>query len=395
MSSPPAAEPPAGPGAAAATLAIAERIHRNGPIRFGAFVELALYGPGGFFTGGGGAGRAGRDFVTSPEVGSLFGHCVARALDEEWERQGRPDPFVVVEAGAGNGRLAQDVLRAGPACASALHYLLVERSARLRAEQETRLPIEPAADALGPARRNAADDTPEPVTGLGPIVGALDDLPALALDGVVLANELLDNLVFEIVVRTDDGWDEVRVAIADDGTFTELRVPATADLRRWVDAVDAPVGTRLPVATGAVEWIAAAAGLLHRGALLLVDYTAGWGELIARDGGWLRTYAGHARGGDPLTAPGSQDVTIDVPIAMVERAAARAGLQTALDTTQAEWLAGLGIDALVAEGRARWEAGAAAPDLDALAGRSRVTEAAALTDPAGLGGHRVLRLVTR
>ena len=104
---------------------------------------------------------------------------------------------------------------------------------------------------------------------------------------------------------------------------------------------------------------------------------------------------GHARGADPLTAPGSQDITVDVPVEMVRRAAGRAGLEVALETTQAEWLRGLGIDDLVAEGRARWEAGAAAPDLDALAGRSRVTEAAALTDPAGLGAHTVLRLVTR
>jgi len=92
VTSPPAAEP-------AATLV--ERIHRQGPIRFGEFVEVALYGPSGFFTRGGGAGRAGQDFVTSPEVGPLFGACVARAIDREWERLGRPDPFVVVEAGAG------------------------------------------------------------------------------------------------------------------------------------------------------------------------------------------------------------------------------------------------------------------------------------------------------
>src|SRR3954447_4245599 len=126
-----------------AALAITERIHRNGPIRFGAFVELALYGHDGFFTQGGGAGRAGRDFVTSPEVGSLFGACVARALDAEWERQGRPDPFVVAGAGAGNGGLARAVRRAEPGWASAPHYVLVERSAALRAEQLTRLPLEP------------------------------------------------------------------------------------------------------------------------------------------------------------------------------------------------------------------------------------------------------------
>ena len=128
-----------------------------------------------------------------------------------------------------------------------------------------------------------------------------------------------------------------------------------------------------------------------RRALWLVDYAAPWDELVARDGGWLRTYAGHSRGDDPLVDPGSRDITVDVPLEMVLRAAGRAGLEPT-ERTQAEWLVGLGIDDLVAEGRARWEAGAAAPDLDALAGRSRVSEAAALADPTGLGAHSVLVL---
>jgi NADH dehydrogenase [ubiquinone] 1 alpha subcomplex assembly factor 7 len=375
-----------------AASAITERIHRNGPVRFGTFVELALYGAGGFFTEGGGAGRSGRDFVTSPEVGPLFGTCVARALDAEWARQDRPDPFVVVEAGAGNGRLASDVLRAAPACAPALHYVLVERSARLRAEQATRLSLEPVADALGPAARVESEDSPVPVGGLGPIVGALDDLPAREVDGVILANELLDNLAFEIVVRTEAGWDEVRVANGDHDDYVELRVPAAEDLTAWVRDVDVPVGTRLPVATQAVEWLARAASCLHRGALLLVDYTAEWDALAERAGGWLRTYAAHERGSEPLVTPGSRDITADVPIAMVRRAAARAGLTAAGEYTQAGWLAALGIDDLVIEGRARWEAAAAAPDLAAIAGRSRGTEAAALTDPLGLGAHTVVTL---
>jgi len=98
-----------------------ERIRREGPITFAAYMEAALYHePDGFFARGGGAGRAGADFVTSPEVGSLFGALVARALDRSWLDLGAPDPFVVVEAGAGRGRLAADVLRAEPACAPAL-----------------------------------------------------------------------------------------------------------------------------------------------------------------------------------------------------------------------------------------------------------------------------------
>src|SRR5215218_6545670 len=115
---------------------IAERIRREGPIPFDRFVDAALYDEeGGFFARGGGAGRAGRDFVTSPEVGVLFGTLMARFLDRVWSELARPDPFVVVEAGAGRGRLAADVLRARPDCTPALRYVLVERSAALRAAQ--------------------------------------------------------------------------------------------------------------------------------------------------------------------------------------------------------------------------------------------------------------------
>lgn len=384
MSSPPAAKP--------ILASIVERIHRGGPIRFGTFVELSLYGPDGFFTGGRGAGRAGRDFVTSPEVGPLFGVCVARALDREWERDAEPDPFVVVEAGAGNGRLAREVLRAEPRCGPALHYILVERSGALRDEQAARLPLEPIADALGPASRDGNEDAPVPVTGLGPVVSALDGMPALSLDGVVLANELLDNLAFEIVQRTEAGWHEVRVGLDTDERLAEVLVPAAPDLAVWVESVDAPVGTRLPVATEAVEWIVNAASLLHRGALVLIDYTASWSELVARNGGWLRTYAGQARGSDPLVAPGSQDITIDLPLDMLHLAARRAGLSVARESTQAAWLWDLGIDELVAQGQAHWDANAAAPDLAAVAGRSRTSEAAALTDRSGLGAHTVLIL---
>ncbi|MEX2048295.1 MAG: SAM-dependent methyltransferase, partial [Gemmatimonadota bacterium] len=110
---------------------LAERIHREGPIPFDAFVETALYGDGGFFDRGRGAGRANRDFVTSPEVGQLFGAVVARALDRWWEELGRPDPFLVVDAGAGRGRLAADVLAASPESAGAMRLVLVERSAEL------------------------------------------------------------------------------------------------------------------------------------------------------------------------------------------------------------------------------------------------------------------------
>src|SRR5215204_3597415 len=143
---------------------IAERIRREGPIPFDRFVDAALYDEdGGFYAAGGGAGRAGRDFVTSPEVGVLFGALVARFLDRAWDDLSRPDPFVVVDAGAGRGRLVADVLRADPACSRAL------------------LTFEPADRALGPAVREEPDEAPTPVEGIGPIVTSLPEFPALEL----------------------------------------------------------------------------------------------------------------------------------------------------------------------------------------------------------------------
>ena len=378
---------------------VVEHIHRNGPITFAELQGLALYHPdGGFFASGAGAGRAARDFVTSPEVGSLFGALVARHLDATWARLDRPDPFVVVEAGAGRGRCAADVLRAAPACAPALRYVLVERSTALRLAQRDLLTLEPTDEALGPVLRGAdPDEAPEPVTGIGPIVASLDDLPAVSFTGVVVANELLDNLPVRIVERTDVGWSEVRVGLEPDGTLAEVVVPASAELTREADHAAAdrsvPAGARLPVAEETVEWLVRVGGLLRHGEVVLVDSMATVDELVARgQEGWLRTYRGHARGSSPLDDLGAQDITCDVAIEHLRTAARRAGFEVSLETTQADWLAGLGIDELVAEGRATWEARAHIGDVDALAGRSRVREAEALTDPSGLGAHRVVVL---
>jgi len=232
-------------------------------------MEAALYDPdGGFFSVTGGAGRARGDFVTSVEVGSLFGALVARAVDGWWDRLGQPDPFLVVDAGAGRGQLARDVLRAAPRCAGALRYVLVERSAALRAVQAENLPLEPAELVLGPAVPPEPDEEPVAVPGSGPMVTALEELPAATAVGVVVANELADNLPFRIVERTPDGWNEIRVAEVGHA-FAEIAFPSedglAASADRLVDGSDIPVGARLPVPTALFDWLRSAASVLRRG----------------------------------------------------------------------------------------------------------------------------------
>ena len=336
---------------------IVERIRREGPIPFDAFVDEALYGGGGFFAGARGAGRAGSDFVTSPEVGPLFGALVARAIDRYWNELGAPDPFVVVDAGAGRGRLAADVLAALPRCASALRYVLVERSEALRGLQRELLPVEPVEDALGPILPGDEDTGAAPVTGLGPIVSSLGELPAVPFTGVVVANELLDNLPFRLVERSPDGWNEIRVAEAG-GAFAEELVPVSDELRAECRAVapgDVPTGTRLPVPSGARRWLRDCASVLDRGALVVVDYAEPIAEFVERGTGWLRTYREHVRGAAPLEDVGAQDITSDLPFEYVVHAAERVGLALDSAATQADWLRDLGIDELVAEARRRWD----------------------------------------
>ena len=371
-----------------------DEIRRRGPIPFDEFVEHALYDEhDGFFMRGGGAGRAGRDFVTSPEVGALFGALVARALDRWWDELGAPDPFVVIDAGASRGRLAADVLRAPPRCAPALRYVMVERSPLLRAAQREVLAVEPVEDALGPAERTEPDEPAVPMTGVGPIVSALEDLPASPVRGVVVANELLDNLPFRIVERAGTGWLEVRVG-ATDGALVEVLVAAPEELAGAADRVAAGAalapGARLPVPTGTAEWLQRVGDALRAGYLTVIDYAADAVALASRgQEGWLRTYRGHDRGGPALVAPGSQDITCDLPVEHLVESARRAGLALVEHTRQADWLRALGVEELADAAAGTWRKRAPVGDLEAVAARSRVHEADALTDPAGLGAHHV------
>jgi SAM-dependent MidA family methyltransferase len=316
-------------------------------------MELALYGPHGFYTdadAGGSAGRRG-DFITSPEVGPLFGLVLARYADAVWEQLGRPDPFTFVDAGAGPGTLARAVLAARPRCRDALRYVAVEVSAAQRARHPS-----------------GVDSRP--------------DLPDETFEGVVVANELLDNLPVRLAVH-DGAWREAYVTTTRDGGFAEV-LSAPFAPRLPVLPATATHGARAPLQDAAATWLEAARSRVRRGRILVVDYarpsTAEIAALPWR--AWLRTYRGHERGRHPLADPGDQDVTVDVAVDQLpEPDAVR---------SQAQFLQLHGIEDLVDEGRAAWAAAAARPDLAAFAQRSRVNEAAALLDPAGLGGFTVL-----
>ena len=103
---------PADAGEDAALVArIRDEIAAHGPMPFARFMDLALYDPdGGYYRAADARPGRGGDFVTAPELHPIFGATLASAVLETWERLGRPDPFVVIEHGAGEGALAVPLL---------------------------------------------------------------------------------------------------------------------------------------------------------------------------------------------------------------------------------------------------------------------------------------------
>lgn len=331
----------------------------GGAVRFDVFLDEALYGPEGFYTSG--RGRAGRrgDFITSPEIGPLFGTVLARALDAWWAEMGEPKDFRVVEFGAGPGTLARAIVAARPSC--------------LRRGRDSYVAVDIAAHqrALHPGDVTSTDRFEDDITG------------------VVLANELLDNLPFRLMVW-DGMWCEAWIG-HDAGRFLEVLRPADPQILEIMGLPDtAPLGARVPYQERAGQWVHDTLGRLQ-GRLVIVDYmVSATSELVHRPWReWLRTFVGHERGGHYLIRPGEQDVTCDVCLDQLCHHVGRPDVED----TQSQFLERWGIAELVDEGKRFWTERAAHPDLEAIRMRSRISEAEALLDPSGLGAFRVVEFL--
>ena len=357
---------------------IRERIRTTGPLPFASYAELALYHPdlGYYARADRRSGHAG-DFFTSVDLGPLFGALLASQLAEMWRLLGSPDPearFDLVEAAAGNGRLARDVLDAAavddPAFYDAIHLHLVERSGAARAAQ---------AAILGPHA--------------GKLASSGARLPP-AIHGAVFANELLDALAPHVLEMTADGLREAYVDVDEaTGDFVE-RLGPLSDARVRAHVRDRGIvlqpGWRAEVVPDAADWVQGAVSALARGFLLLIDYGHEAGELYSAThaSGTLTTYRRQriedaADGVTPpwLVAPGECDMTAHVDLTLVRDSAEKAGARTLGVLDQTYFLLGLGAIERACQG-------AGEDGVSAL--RRRLTLKSLLV-PGGLGStHKVM-----
>jgi len=302
-----------------------ERIRREGPLTFAAFMEACLYHPEhGYYTRGRLAEGAG-DYYTSPDVGPLFARLLLVQLREMWAALDRPNVFELVECGAGRGELAAQLLSEVPKVVDgfeiSLWLVLVERSAELRAKAEERL------------------------YGESVQVEVHADFPKPGGAGCVFSNELLDALPVHRVVQRETGLREVYIAVEQE-ELRETEGPLSSpEIAQYLERYGAPLedGQFAEVSLAALEWLEKAAAALERGFLLTIDYGHRARELYgpAHRRGTLLAYRGHRAEENWLEAPGEQDLTAHVNFTALEERGRELGLEPLGYTTQTNFLLAL------------------------------------------------------
>ena len=326
--------PPPPTAAAEHSRKVAEHIRSviseaGGVIPFSRYMDIALYAPGlGYYSAGARKfGEAG-DFVTAPEMSSLFSQCLADQAAEVLRQLGGGE---ILELGAGSGLMAANILaRLAEKAQLPDRYLILEVSADLRERQARTLK--------------------ERAPALADRVVWLDDFPE-NMRGVVLANEVLDALPVERFRIRGGKLRRLGVACREDG-FTWREMASAPELSARLRAVEAGLGRELPegyeseVSPSLPGLIERIAGCLVRGAALLVDYGFPRREyyMAERRQGTLMCHYRHRAHEDPFLYPGIQDITAWVDFTAVAESAIHAGCQLLGYTTQALFLLGAGID---------------------------------------------------
>ncbi|MFH1331584.1 MAG: SAM-dependent methyltransferase [Actinomycetota bacterium] len=339
------------------------RIQQEGPLPFDEFMRAALYDPDeGYFSSGPLRSTREGDFLTSPEVSPLFGATLARFVEAEAARLG-PDPITVVDAGAGSGSLLRALLDA------------------------VRVGVRPWALEVSPAARESLRlFVPEAAVAEGPaaIVGPFR--------GVVVANELADNLPVALAVRRGAGWVELVVGAAG-RSLCWLEGPARPEVASWATRHAGPVAEGGVVETqiAAGEWLRGTLQLVATGAVVVIDYGGTAAGLARRRAeGTLRTYRQHHLGPGPLVEPGGTDITADVDFGALSLVAVEEGAEAEV-LPQAAFLERWGLRDLLAARRGEEMALARDGDpIERLRVRSLITGGEALLHPRGLGDFRVL-----
>lgn len=345
------------------------------PLTFAEYMDLVLYHPEYGYYGSGQAemGTQG-DYFTSSSLGSTFGELLATQLWEIWQKLGKPNPFLVVEMGAGNGQLCRDIFvflqENYPLILKNLDYIIIERSPVLIHRQKENL--------TQFKDQNISWQT-------------WDDIPDNSVVGCFFSNELVDAFPVHRLLKENQQLKEIYVMVADGQIKEVIQGLSTSQLENYFNLIEInllseqyPQGYKTEVNLTALTWLTQLYNKLKRGYIITIDY--GYPALKyyhpQRYEGTLNCYYQHRFHSNPYQNLGYQDMTTHIDFAALEKQGQLLGLETIGLTKQGLFLMALGL------GQKLTELSAGNYNLSEIMQRRDALHQ--LINPNGLGGFWVL-----
>ncbi|MGB0495765.1 MAG: class I SAM-dependent methyltransferase [Kangiellaceae bacterium] len=308
---------------------IKTRIKNNGqPIDFQTFMQMALYEPQlGYYQNNLHKFGEKGDFITAPELSSLFADCIAESMSDTLNKNGVSS---ILEVGAGSGRLAVDLIKALSSQKNEpSQYYILETSASLQAQQ----------------KQLVEKECPDYLSK----VIWLSELPK-DFAGIIIANEVIDAIPCQIIEKTEQGWFYRDVDCENDLLRECLGKAVNSDeLPCFLKQQDAEeqylTGYKTEIRKQASGWLSALSNSLSSGHILLIDYGYPSSEFYhpQRTQGSLTCFINHHSHADYLQAIGLQDITAHVDFTDIATVSDKLGLQVGGFTTQAGFLLENGI----------------------------------------------------
>jgi SAM-dependent MidA family methyltransferase len=311
----------------------------GGWIPFARYMELAIYSPGmGYYCSGTTKFGCAGDFVTAPEISSLFGRAIAQQATQIIEGVGE-DIGDILEFGAGTGKLALDILlELENLNRLPQHYFILEVSGELQ-EQQNKLFKKFAPHLLSR-------------------VQWLENLPT-KFKGLILANEVLDAMPVHLVVWRDNSifergvvWSGKRFEWSDrllvEGELFKIAqeiIPRASFNNNNIDTYISEINLSVR------GFIRSLANILQKGTIVLIDYGFGRNEYYhyQRSRGTLMCHYRHHAHDDPFYFPGLQDITSHVDFTAITDVATGEGLELLGYASQAQFLINCGITEILAQ----------------------------------------------
>jgi SAM-dependent MidA family methyltransferase len=307
----------------------------GGWISFARYMELALYAPGmGYYSADTVKFGSSGDFVTAPEISSLFGKTIARQAAQVFELM-ESKSGDILEFGAGTGKLALDLLLELEKQGNLPRkYLILEVSAQLRQHQQELF----------------EEFAPHLVAS----VDWLERLPS-RFNGLVLANEVLDAMPTHLVMWQDNNLFELGVTWNKKTFEWSERPLVNGELfqiaRELSNRLDPGKKYISEINLTVPGFVRSLSDILQQGVVLLIDYGFGRSEYYhpQRAQGTLMCHYRHHAHDDPFYLPGLQDITSHVDFSSVVETAVDEEFELCGYTTQAHFLINCGITEILAQ----------------------------------------------